>query len=55
LRPGGWLLLEVGSDQVGEVSTAFTASGFDDVAVIEDGDGDARGVYGRLVTRSAGR
>jgi release factor glutamine methyltransferase len=48
LKRGGWLLLEVGTDQVDEVSMAFAASGFGDVAVIEDDDGDGRGVVGRL-------
>ncbi len=52
LRLGGWLLLEVGSDQIDVVSKTFTASGFDEVAVIEDGDGDARGVFGRMASTS---
>jgi len=48
LRTGGWLLLETGSDQVGAVSTLFTAAGFDGVGVLVDDDSDPRGIYGQL-------
>ncbi len=47
LRPGGWLLLEVGSDQIDAGTALFEASGFSELDVVEDGDGDARGVVGR--------
>jgi len=48
IRRGGWLLLEVGSDQLAEVTAMFTASGFGDIDELQDGDGDCRGIYGRL-------
>jgi release factor glutamine methyltransferase len=48
LRPGGWLLLELGGDQAGPVSAAMAQHGFEQVSVIEDDDGDVRGVMGSL-------
>jgi release factor glutamine methyltransferase len=47
VRPGGWLLLEVGSDQIDPVASGFSASGYEVVDVLVDGDGDPRGVLGR--------
>ena len=47
LRPGGWLLLELGGDQLDAVRSLMDAAGFGALAVIEDDDGDVRGVYGR--------
>jgi release factor glutamine methyltransferase len=47
MKRGGWLLLEVGGDQVAGVTAMFTASGYRDIAVLEDEDGDPRGIYGR--------
>lgn len=47
IRDGGWLLLETGSDQTKAAVDLFVESGFEDIGVIEDGDGDPRGVYGR--------
>jgi release factor glutamine methyltransferase len=47
VRPGGWLLLEVGGDQVPGVTELFGASGHDSVEVLVDGDGDPRAVAGR--------
>lgn len=47
MREGGWLLLEIGSDQTEPTIDLFVESGYADVGVIEDGDGDARGIYGR--------
>lgn len=52
VRDGGWLLLEVGSDQADPTIDIFVEAGYEEVGVIEDGDGDVRGVYGR---RSASR
>lgn len=49
LRPGGWLLLEVGADQVDPLAERYGAAGFGDLEVVVDGDGDPRGVAGRLV------
>lgn len=48
LKPGGWLVLEVGADQVDPVIDLMVATGFGPVDVLEDGDGDPRGVNGRL-------
>lgn len=48
MRAGGWLLLEVGSDQIAEMTTMLTASGFVDIDEVLDGDGDTRGINGRL-------
>jgi len=47
VRPGGWLLLEVGGDQVGPTRGRLTAAGYEAVTVLTDGDGDPRGVAGR--------
>jgi release factor glutamine methyltransferase len=47
LRPGGWLLLEVGGDQVPAVTELFEASGHRSVDVLVDADGDRRAVVGR--------
>jgi release factor glutamine methyltransferase len=48
LRTGGRLLLELGGDQAQPVGTAMVAHGFEQVSVIEDDDGDVRGVAGSL-------
>lgn len=48
IRGGGWLLLEVGGDQIVEVTALLAASGFGDIATLQDEDGDPRGIYGRL-------
>jgi release factor glutamine methyltransferase len=48
IRPGGWLALEIGSDQVAEVATMLTGSGYVDLDVLADEEGDPRGIYGRL-------
>ncbi len=44
LRPGGWLLIEVGGDQDRSLAPTFAANGFDNVTVWRDTDGDVRGV-----------
>jgi release factor glutamine methyltransferase len=49
LKRGGWLLLEIGADQVGETTTLFAHAGFVDLELLEDGDGDVRGLGGRLL------
>lgn len=49
LAAGGWLALEVGSPQAGEVAALFEQAGFVDVDTVVDGDGDARGVVGRRI------
>jgi release factor glutamine methyltransferase len=48
VKSGGWLLLEVGGDQVAQVTAMFTTSGYGDIDVLQDEDGDPRGVCGRL-------
>lgn len=47
VRCGGWLLLEVGSDQVEPTSDLFQSAGYDQLSVLTDGDGDRRAVVGR--------
>ncbi len=47
LRKGGWLLLEVGSDQVDVVAGLFAGSGYREIDTVEDHEGDRRGVCGR--------
>jgi release factor glutamine methyltransferase len=49
LKRGGWLLIEIGADQVDETTTLFANSGFVDLELVEDGDGDVRGLGGRLL------
>lgn len=44
LRPGGWLLTEVGGDQDDVLSPTLTAAGFDLVTPWTDDDGDLRGI-----------
>ncbi len=46
LTPGGWLLLEIGSDQAAAV-TALLASDFEDISVYGDLNGLDRAVAGR--------
>lgn len=55
VRPGGWLGLEVGGDQVDEVVALFESEGYRAVEVLEDADGDPRAVCGRLAARPAPR
>jgi release factor glutamine methyltransferase len=47
LRPGGWLLLELGGDQARAATGRLDAAGFDHVAVLRDDDGDDRGIEAR--------
>jgi release factor glutamine methyltransferase len=44
LRPGGWLLTELGGDQDQAVSPTLAASGFDTATPWFDEDGDLRGL-----------
>ena len=44
LRPGGWLLVEVGGHQDGALAPALAENGFDDVTPWWDDDGDLRGL-----------
>jgi len=52
LRPGGWLLLEAGGVQVESLRPVLAQARFDEVAVLEDGDGDTRGLSARLSVSS---
>jgi release factor glutamine methyltransferase len=47
LRPGGWLLVEVGGDQADAVERRLVARGFADADVMVDEDGDPRAVAAR--------
>lgn len=47
LRPGGWLLLELGGDQAAPVTRELEAAGFVDITLLRDDDGDDRGIAGR--------
>jgi release factor glutamine methyltransferase len=47
LAPGGWLLLEVGSDQIDEVAGLFRDASLGEVGCWQDDDDDRRGVAGR--------
>ncbi len=51
LRPGGWLLLELGGDQDRALAPTFAASGFDLVTPWCDDDGDLRGTAARATDR----
>ena len=44
LRPGGWLLIELGADQDQALSPTLAASGFDSATTWFDDDGDLRGL-----------
>jgi release factor glutamine methyltransferase len=48
LRPGGWLLIEVGADQDEVLAPDLTASGFGDVESWPDEEGDLRGLAARV-------
>lgn len=51
LRPGGWLLVELGGDQDGALAPALAASGFAEIDAWYDDEGDLRG----LAARTPGR
>lgn len=53
VRPDGWLLLEVGGDQVDRVAALMGSVGYTDADVLSDADGDPRGVAARR-SRPAG-
>jgi release factor glutamine methyltransferase len=48
LRHGGWLLLEMGGDQVVTMGETLEEIGFRETTVITDDDGDPRGLRARL-------
>lgn len=49
LRPGGWLLTEIGGDQDEALASTLTTAGFDSITQWRDDDGDLRGVAARLL------
>jgi release factor glutamine methyltransferase len=48
LRPGGWLLLELGGDQASAVGPLLAELGFDAPCVMVDDEGDTRAISARL-------
>ncbi len=48
LHPGGWLAMEIGASQGGEVSALFRQAGLEDIRTLPDLDGRDRVVTGRL-------
>jgi len=53
LRPGGWLLMEIGEDQAGSVASLMAAEGFSGIASRLDLRGVERYVAGRLLEPGA--
>jgi release factor glutamine methyltransferase len=49
LRPGGWLLVEIGGDQDAALAPVLPAAGFDDVTPWGDDDGDLRGLACQMI------
>jgi release factor glutamine methyltransferase len=47
LRPGGWLLLEIGGGQAATVIAAMEAAGLGECTTLRDEEGDDRAVVGR--------
>ena len=52
LRPGGWLLLELGGDQADPLGRLLADVGFGAPVVMVDDDGDARAICACLADRS---
>jgi len=48
LRPGGWLLLELGGEQAGHIGVLLERLGFEDLEIIADEEGDTRGICARV-------
>lgn len=48
LKPGGWLLYEIGSNQAGQVKDIMSANGYEDICIVKDLAGLCRVVMGRL-------
>jgi release factor glutamine methyltransferase len=48
LKPGGWLLLELGGDQAEPIGRLLRRSGFDRLDVMADEDGDPRAICASL-------
>lgn len=52
LRPGGWLLIELGGEQDRALSPTLVESRFDNVEPWYDADGDLRGLAAQLTERT---
>jgi release factor glutamine methyltransferase len=50
LRPGGWLLLELGGDQASTIGSAMRRVGFGSVQAVRDAEGHVRSIEGRSLT-----
>jgi release factor glutamine methyltransferase len=48
LRPGGWLVLELGGDQAAELEPLLSALGFEATEVLADDEGDPRAIVVRF-------
>jgi release factor glutamine methyltransferase len=48
LRPGGWLLLELGGDQAEPIGRSLHDIGFEAIEVMIDEDGEPRGISARV-------
>jgi release factor glutamine methyltransferase len=48
LRPGGWLLLELGGEQAGSIGPLLGGLGFGEIEVTRDEEGDPRGICARI-------
>ena len=48
LKPGGWLLLELGGDQARPMERLLREAGFERIDVMTDEDGDPRAICARL-------
>jgi release factor glutamine methyltransferase len=48
LRPGGFLVLELGGDQADVVAPIARAAGFDEAQILRDAEDDPRGILARL-------
>jgi release factor glutamine methyltransferase len=49
LRPGGWLLLELGGRQAVTVTAGMEAAGLGEIAILRDEEGDDRAIVGRFL------
>ena len=54
LRPGGWLLLELGGEQAAPIGELLREAGFDPPEVLLDEEGDPRGICAPLRLSRAG-
>jgi len=48
LRPGGFVILELGGDQADVVAPIARAAGFDEPEILRDAEDDPRGIVARL-------